>query len=424
MIQEFSVRNTYSIKEKQTVSLVSDSAENAVHAVEIDGKKILKMASVYGANASGKSNLLLALQFYLNFAVNSFMGLAPNSKTGFVPFEFDEKYVNLPGDFEIIFYIKDDEAQKYVRYEYRLSLTKEGVHAESLHYAPKGQTKLIFKRYDYGETDWGSDVTGQKKIITDMTRENCSMLSVGAQVHHTIFEKVYKYFSDRLDGKGIIFPAFAELSEKILAKIQRDIAFRKRISAFLEMADFGSIKDIDVHVEKAPKEFIETLPTHIRRDIEINGKTFGTRKSSVMHSYNGAEYPLPLMLESAGTIRMMEMGNMIDTVSKKNVLLLVDEIEASLHQELLEAFLNLYLRVSKESQLFFTTHNQELLESGILLDEEIFFCHKTESGNSMYKSVAQTRGKRKEQSRKKLYNDGMFGALPQVDLEKLAELFG
>ena len=102
---------------------------------------------------------------------------------------------------------------------------------------------------------------------------------------------------------------------------------------------------------------------------------------------------------------------------------IIDEVESSLHQDLIETFLRLFLELSTTSQILFTTHNQELLDSGLLLDDEVWFCGKTENGNSVYDSISDYSGIRKETSRKKLYQAGKFGALPNIDIQKLKDLF-
>ena len=127
-------------------------------------------------------------------------------------------------------------------------------------------------------------------------------------------------------------------------------------------------------------------------------------------------------LESAGTIRMLELvGPLVDT--SLTSMSIIDELESSLHQDLVEAFLRLFLELSLNSQLFFTTHNQEWLEPGLLLDAEVWFCGKTKNGNSIYSSISDYSGIRKETSRKKLYQAGKFGALPNIDIQKLKDLF-
>ena len=109
--------------------------------------------------------------------------------------------------------------------------------------------------------------------------------------------------------------------------------------------------------------------------------------------------------------------------SSESSLTIIDEIEASLHQDLIEAFLRLFLELSKNAQLLFTTHNQELLDSGLILDDEVWFCTKTQNGNSVYNSISDFTGFRKEVSRKKLYQAGKFGGLPNIDIQGLKELF-
>ena len=114
-------------------------------------------------------------------------------------------------------------------------------------------------------------------------------------------------------------------------------------------------------------------------------------------------------------------------ISSSNSFLIIDELENSLHQLLVENFIEIFLVASSksnmDSQLLFTTHNQELLDSGLLRDDEIWFCHKNDKGESIYNSITDFTGIRKDVSRKKLYQSGKFGALPNVDMVTLTELF-
>jgi len=111
-----------------------------------------------------------------------------------------------------------------------------------------------------------------------------------------------------------------------------------------------------------------------------------------------------------------------DLVVSKSIVL-IDELEASLHGVLVELFLELFLETSNNSQLLFTTHNQDLLDSGLLRDDEVWFCYKTNNGNSVYNSITDYKGIRKDISRKKLYNADKFVALPNININLLKELF-
>ena len=104
----FSAISTYkSIKEKATISFEAnpDDTDENIHVVKIDKYRVLKLCILYGANASGKTNMLLALDFLRNFIVYSSTSIRPNEKNGFIPFLFDENSINKPGLFFISFFI-------------------------------------------------------------------------------------------------------------------------------------------------------------------------------------------------------------------------------------------------------------------------------------------------------------------------------
>jgi len=423
MILEYSIANTFSIREKQTISfeaVINDEQTDACHCVPVDGKRILKLACLYGANASGKTKMAFALDFYLDFLVNSFSDLKPNEKTHFVPFEFSEESRNLPGEFEIVFYTKDFSSDRIIRYEYSLKLTSKEVIEESLYYAPKGQKKLLFERIKDKPVKWGADITGTKKIVADLARENCSLIGAGAQANHPVFKHIYDHFSNRF--RGIITPSYAGISGQLLQRIENNADFKNKVIKLLSASDMGKISDIKIESQPVPDELIKQMPSEIQEEIAKHGEKPRTRKAKLIHTYD-TEYELPLSLESAGTLRMMQLTMPLDDLTAHQSFGIIDEIESSLHQELLEKFIQLFLEDSENSQLLFTTHNQDLLDSGLLRDDEVWFCYKTDKGNSVYNAITDYTGIRKEASRKKLYQADKFGALPNIDIHTLRELF-
>lgn len=423
MILEFSITNTFSISEKQTISfeaVINDAETDAQHYVECGGKKILKLACIYGANVAGKTKILEALYFYIDFLLRSFSELEPNEKIGVIPFRFTQLLQKSPSEFELVFYIKDMETTQYIRYEYNLQMTTEKVLYEALFYAPKRQKKRIFERNESNKIKWGNDVIGAKKIIEDMTRPNCSVISVGAQIQHPIL----KFFYDHIyySFKGIIQPSSGKkLLDYLFRKVEKDASFKKILTNLLSASDIGVINDIRVIAEDIPETVIRQFPVEIQEQIvKHKGKL---RTPILNHSYNDNNYSLPFSLESAGTKKLMQLSlPLYDLIVSKSIVL-IDELESSLHQELIELFLELFLEASDNSQLLFTTHNQDLLDSGLLRDDEVWFCHKTKDGNSVYNSITDYKGIRKEVSRKKLYNADKFGALPNININLLQELF-
>lgn len=412
MIIDFSIANTYSISEKQTISFQPAGYDEAdsLHYIEVGGTKLLKMACVYGANAAGKSNIALALRFYLNFMIYSFYSSRPNSEIPLIPFLFtDEQMDSICGEFDLNFFVKSSEESRYVKYSYHLKMNRKKIVEESLSYYPKKLPRLVFNRTE-NNIEWGSSVKGAKKSVEDIVMPNCTVISAGSKTNLSLIKDVFTYIAARFNDYIGVFSD--GISQDILKRLDEDDSFNKKAVGFLSYSDFGSISNIKV--ETAKKESVNPNDDASEKNI--------TRRATVFHNYNGSNYPLPLGFESSGTIRLLELIKpLVDSCATS--MAIIDELESSLHQDLVEAFLRLFLELSKDSQLLFTTHNQELLDSGLLLDDEVWFCGKTEKGNSVYDSISDYSGLRKETSRKKLYQAGKFGALPNIDIQKLKDLF-
>jgi len=420
MIVEFSIENTFSIKDRQTISFeaaITDERNESQHCVNIDGKRILKLACLYGANASGKTNILTALRFYMNFMIDSFTSLKPSEPTHFVPFRFDEKKRQSPGTFNLVFYINQENGP--LRYEYDLSISDSQVVHEKLQYAPKGSLKLLFER-NQQTVKWGSSVGGAKKLIAQMTRENCTLFSTAAQARHPLFSSLYQELSGRFHG--MVAPVSDQLSTFTLKRIEDDPAYKEKVIGMFNASDIGQISDIRIESHTMPAEFMQHLSAEAQDQISRNPEMAKSRRALFVHKYGSKEYELPVGFESAGTLRMLELIAPLSDVME-HAFILIDELEMSLHEELVETFLRLFLEASDDSQLLFTTQDQDLLDSGLLRDDEIWFAYKTEGGNSIYNAITDYEEINPSSSRKKLYQAGKFGALPVVDVSQLMGLF-
>ena len=420
MIVEFSIENTFSIKDRQTISFeaaLTDERNESQHCVTIAGRRLLKLACLYGANASGKTNILTALRFYMNFIVDSFTSLKPSEPTHFVPFRFDESNAKKPGRFNLVFFVGQEG--KSVLYDYELALSTSAVISERLCYAPKGAMKLLYER-DAKGVKWGSAVGGAKKLIAQMTRENCTVLSTAAQARHPLFSALYENLSSRFHG--MVAPVSDQLSTFTLKRIEDDPAYKEKVIGMFNASDIGQISDIRIETHTMPQEFMQHLSAEAQDEIARNPDRRKTRRALFVHKYADKEYELPVGFESAGTLRMLELIAPLSDVMK-HAFILIDELEMSLHEELVETFLRLFLEASDDSQLLFTTQDQDLLDSGLLRDDEIWFCYKTESGNSIYNAITDYEEINPASSRKKLYQAGKFGALPVVDVSQLMGLF-
>lgn len=257
-----------------------------------------------------------------------------------------------------------------------------------------------------------------------MTRKNCSVISAGAQAKHPIFKFIYDYLSERFSG--IINSSSEGLSGYIAKKLETDLELKQKVLLLLTASNIGNITDIRVKSEPIPEQLLAQLPHHLQEEFSKRTENLKTRKLSIVHSYD-KEYELSLNEESEGTKRLIELSLPLIDISTTDSLLIIDEIESSLHQLLLENFIQAFLMIStkteSESQLLFTTHNLELLDSGLLRDDEVWFCYKDLNGSSNYNNITNFTGIRKEVSRKRLYQSGKFGALPNLDIDTFVKKF-
>ncbi len=419
MIQEFTIENTFSIKTAQTISFeAADTHLDDIHYCSIPtGKKLLKLAAIYGPNASGKTNIIEAWDFYFQFILDSFTSLSPNEHTGFIPFMFDDSTQKMPGRFELKFYIED------VKYEYTISLDKQYVHTETLFSSPKGQRKLLYERKftEKGnapyEWKWGDNLTGDKKKIAESTRGNTTFLNTAAQFAHPELSKIHKWMTSIYLPP--VYPSSQGLIEYTVDYIENNEKKKQNIIDFLTHSDLGHISDIIVKEEAIPDVVVRGLPKKIRAELQNSEGKYTVKKILLSHSY-GNDYELPFGQESRGTQRFFELAGPLFKLLESSKLLCIDELESSLHQELTEFFLKTFLENSTCSQMLFTTHNLDLLDSELLLDSKllvndgIWFAEKAKDGSSEYSSFIEYKGIRKDASRKKLYEAGKFGAIPNV----------
>jgi AAA15 family ATPase/GTPase len=414
MIQEFSIENTYSIKTRQTISFEAAEDTDDIHCIDADGKKLLKLAAIYGANASGKSNIIRAFNAYIQFILFAFSYLKPRDATKFVPFLFDRDLNKRPGTFEIIFYVDQ------IRYEYLLMMDSRCIHKECLNYSPRGKKKLLFERICLNPADeweklnykwrWGDSYSGEKNKLVRITRSNVSFLNTAAQLKHPLMEQIYNYFH------GIHMPVIKPVDQGLRVytgeKIENNKKIKHDILNFLSKIDIGVINDITIEDQELPDFVVEKYPDEEKPPRNSNGK-YVVKEIRFSHQY-AEKFTLSLFEESNGTQRIFELAGPLFEILNNNKFLCIDEIEMSLHEELLEYFLKMFLKNSTGSQIMFTTHNQDLLDSDILRNDEIWFVEKDKTGGSELFSLVEFKNVPEDVSRRKLYKAGGFGAMPLI----------
>ncbi|MHC1779111.1 MAG: ATP/GTP-binding protein [Bacteroidales bacterium] len=413
MIQELKFKNFLSFRDEVVFSFEAtsdDTLDEYYVAQPVPGVRILKMAMVYGANASGKSNLLLAINFLKDFIQN--IPVKREKSIEFIPFLFDNT-CNEPGMFEMIFYAES------VKYKYYLELDKEKVIKEVLSCYPGTQPATIFNR----EFDYKSKISviklGSKIKISDQAAEaiqlktlkNMSVFAALSQVNLSLPELdiPYNWFKNKLLPPIDPYSNITAYSDEY---IKDDGNLKRHALEFVKEADFNisniSFKEqVKSFTDEEISSFEETFFEH--RILKDNVEEF--------HS-------LPDSLESRGTIRYYGLSAPFYHTIENSAFLPIDEISTSLHPLLVIHFIKEFLKKSDQAQLLFTTHNMSLLnERDLIRKDAVWFVEKGDDGSSKLYSLADFNF-RKELSYYNAYKQGKFGAIPNLEEENLAKVVG
>jgi len=426
MILEFSITNFLSFKEEVTLSFEATKDDNLeeFHVVEVaPGVRILKLGIVYGANASGKSNVVNAFEFLKNIWFNT-----PENKdqgTRVIPFLLDKLSQNEPTEFKLVFYIDQ------IKHNYLIKLDEASIIYESLFYYPGTQPAEIFTR------ELKSNVStirfGNKIKISSIIKDEISVKCLPNMSVFSAYNKVNANIPELELAANWIKDQFMEVVEpdtRYLEKytenlIKEDATVKEYVLNFLIKADFN-IKNIKTKLEekKIPAKLIDVfadsdLPVEERerlrkeKTIKITHTIFSHRIIDEL----GKEgfFDLPDSLQSQGTLRTMGLAGVISQAIKRNAFVAIDEIESSLHPRLVEFIIESFLKQSNKSQLLVTTHNDGLLEEEDLLRKDnIWFTNKKLNGSTEVYSLSDFKGVNRISSLQKAYKYGKFGAIPNI----------
>ena len=370
MLINFSIQNFGSIKDKQTLSFEADKSKHLedYYVIHTNGLRLLKLGLIYGANASGKTTILNALDFLRTLVLNP-----KSQKTkifNFEPFLFDENTPKQSTIFEI------DFIQNNMRYLYEVELNKKTIVREEL-FVHNPKKSNVFSRI----TDLKNEVTkikfGNKIKISktaEETLENNTLwnntvlggfsktnVSIEELKNVTIWFK--EYLSSTIHTRTV-------LDRYITERIDRKEINKTTLLNILAKADFNLS---DILIEKnIDEELLDILEK--QKDItedkiqELKDKgRFTTINLEFERTIDGKSYFLPFKKESQGTQRYYGFAGILYLLLKSPTLFPIDELESSLHPDLYQHFLLSFLINSKESQIIATTHNREILE-----DKDIF----------------------------------------------------
>lgn len=422
MLIEFKVANFRSIREEQTLSLVASNYEKgcdecliAPDLPGLAGVKLLKGAAIYGANASGKSNILKALQFVANFVANSLTKLKPGDPTGVQPFKLDRESIDKPSRFELTFVAND------VRYIFALSVTRQRVVEERLEAYPKGLRQLWYQRtYDSKKEayQWAKASTHFKRdpSLQERTRENALFLSVGPQFNHPQLTPIFNWFLGQMDFVNLsLDEGVASAFSTYMLQIP---SYRERVVEFLRKADLGILDVIATFEDVEPDWFKNSGALREGKIVDDDSgiPPFKRTRLNLLHKgVDGAETLLDFEdEESAGTRLFFSLIAYWLDAMEEGKLLIVDEIDTSLHNLLVRELLRLILRdesYNVGAQIVFTTNNSVLLDDSFLRRDQIWFTEKSTSGATTLYPLTDYKP-RKEEALARGYLAGRYGAIP------------
>lgn len=404
MIIEFSVANFLSFKDKVTFSMLANSSDGLNdNYIEVNNRKILKTSAIYGANASGKTNLFKILTIVISMLRNSNY-INVNSKLPIVPFNFDKDMAKKSSEFEIRFIASG------VRYVYGFIADTTNVYEEYLYYYPNGRETKIFDRTNVNEYSFPQ---GDERRLNDIATKNTPNKFFIATATNWNYEKTeipYRFLTEDIRT----FNNLAALRDVSLREYLKDSKELKDFALeFLKKADFN-IKDYKVLETDVPEDVLAAIPDFIKIGMNIpqKPKTF-----NAVFKHTGNDLELSYEEESMGTqIVFCFIPFIMDALNNKKVVI-VDELDKSLHPYLVEMIVGMFNDpdINKSgAQLIFNTHDTNLLKLNILRRDQIWFTEKDDSNGISDLYPLSDFSVRKTENVEKGYMLGRYGAVPFI----------
>ncbi len=430
MIQEITVKNFRSFKDKVTFSFEPSNDDAANRVVDMgDGTKLLRFAAIFGANASGKSNFIKVFDFLYEFWNST--PVRNDSSTGVIPFLLDDESRNQNSYFDIKFYVDK------TKYCYKLELDRECVKSEILlFYKGKAKRPRPTKIFERSFED-GRSVVVINPAVAKLNKSEIDAINVNCWKNMSLFAAFTKVNVAVEPVERVVFwigKNFLPIVDKeaILSgfaknKLKQNSLFRDYMKSFLKKAD-SNILDVDIKENKIDLTseriaFIKSAPfldDASKAELIDKGSVSSLETDfivSVMNEGASKYYHMPEALQSAGTIRMIDLEATIFTALNDNAFLPVDEIEMSLHPMLLDFVITEFLRrEDSESQLLVATHYDPLIAKiGDLFGKDsVWFTEKMEDGRSELYPLSDFNGLNRLSSIHKAYMNGQFGGVPEI----------
>lgn len=437
MLIEFRVKNFRSLRDEQVLSMVasSDKELRDTHVVETGLKAapgLLKSAAIYGANASGKSTVIRALQVMREVVIGSAVRFRPGQALPGQPFRLDSRSVSEPIEFEVTF-LRDG-----LRWQYGFAMTTERIVSEHLLVYKAFKPQRWYERCYDADTnkdvyEFGPGLKGQKQVWEAATRPNALFLSTAVQLNSEVLRPVFDWFRTEL----VIFNEYVRIRREIVAKMLKDAAWKERLCDFLKAADI-SLADIQVQTRKHKfpnpvRELMEKARDVGRKDGLSDAPGDSAHEEDALpdggeehdfrflHETENGTAEFSIRDESRGTRNLLFLGAPVLDILSRGKTLLVDELDTSLHTLLVRQLVRLFNSPrtnTGNAQLIFTTHDTSLLDAeGLFRRDQIWFMEKGVDQASSLIALSEY-SPRKNEALERGYLMGRYGGIPFLDRSK------
>ncbi len=428
MLLNFSVNNFRSIKDTATFSMNTGSNKESDHSFSVRNFHLLNSAVIYGPNASGKSNILRAMGFMRGLILNRYKITQSTDNLPHNPFRLNTETEQASSFFEIVFFLKD------VKYRYGFEADSTTVYAEWLYSDETGKESRLFER-DSGKNIHYVNKKKFKEGIGLKVPDNHLFIWKCDQNNGNISKNILKWFNNFNLIDGLENERYVDFALKQM----KNTVSKSELLKLVKVADLGIeeilIEEKDV-TQNATQAFIQddSIPEEVKQEFlkHVNsGAVASIDLLKIRHKkFNQNNQVTELVSfeldedESQGTQKFFALSAPILDTLQGGKILLIDELDASLHPKLTECLIKLFYnkKLNKNNaQLIFVTHDIHLLSVPKLFDrEQIWFTEKDQYGSTNLYALLEFRKKSKgtdiraSDNLEKRYLQGLFGAVPYI----------
>jgi uncharacterized protein len=414
MLVEFRVKNFRSLRDEQVLSLVASkdktlqnthTQQTGIAAVPL----LVRSAVIYGANASGKSNLIKALQYMRAMVTESATSVQPGQTFSVQPFKLDGASAGQMSEFEATFLIDG------LRYQYGFAMTAQRIMGEHLlvYKAFKPQ-RWFTRQYDVDQEkdmyEFGPGLKGPKNLWEGATRPNSLFLSMAVQLNSEDLRPVFDWFLNHL----VIFNEQNPLNPQVSIQMLQQTDRRKAICDFLTAADM-SVADIDVQTRKVAGQTVHV--DFLAGKSEIRTEERDESQVRFHHVTELGKAVFDLADESSGTRSLLFLAGPVLDILGRGLTLIIDELDTSLHTLLVRELVRLFHRSdinTAGAQLIFTTHDTSLLDApNLFRRDQVWFAEKDNNQCSSLVGLSDF-SPRKKEALERGYLMGRYGGIPFI----------